>query len=541
MRERRLAIAVVVIAAVLPYLPSLDYYFAQDDFGVVWALYDKPWTQFFEWFRAPWLPNVWGYTPDEVRPFPALSYQLAAQLGAAAPWPNHAINIALHAANALLTFAMARHVARLSTVAAGVAGVVFAVLPMQTESVAWITGRVDSMPACLFLTSFLLFVRWRLENRDRLYWWSLVFCFLALFSKQNTVTLGPTLVVADLLVLRRPVRVSWAWMRPYVPFAVMTAAYLALRYVLFGEVAREGSLNANQLAIFAGDLSTHLKRMIVGETGVAMEGARVALAVVGTLVAVTMVGVARGRDAVAAASRPAVFFGVAWIGFAIAPTIVAGYASPRHMYLASVGWAILVGLGYSVLAASAPTRVMRVVASVVVVALIAWYGRELRRDLALWQTRTEVSRLAANDLAREAAALPDGALILVDAPGRSWNFSLPYAVRPPFTARDDTRRVGIVMHSSIYCCPANVWEPAMRGLLRDWLANPARPPVVALHWDADTGALSRVSESEEPYLRPLMQILLESPTVATFDARVVDIGARFVKGRGAGRRGQVLK
>jgi hypothetical protein len=118
----------------------------------------------------------------------------------------------------------------------------------------------------------------------------------------------------------------------------------------------------------------------------------------------------------------------------------------------------------------------------------------------------------------------------VDAPGRSWNFSLPYAVRPPFTGTDVPARVGLVMHSSIYCCPAKVWEPAMRATVRAWLAHPAHPPVIALHWDAATGTLSRLSERDEPYLRSLMQLLLDTPDVATFDRRLLEIGERLVKG-----------
>ena len=36
---------------------------------------------------------------------------------------------------------------------------VFVLLPIQAESVAWVTGRVDSLPACFYFASFLLYVR----------------------------------------------------------------------------------------------------------------------------------------------------------------------------------------------------------------------------------------------------------------------------------------------------------------------------------------------------------------------------------------------
>ena len=71
------------------------------------------------------------------------------------------INIAFHAVNALLVLRIGETAAGLSLGPAAFAALVFAILPMQTESVAWVTGRVDSMPACFYLASFLLFVRWR--------------------------------------------------------------------------------------------------------------------------------------------------------------------------------------------------------------------------------------------------------------------------------------------------------------------------------------------------------------------------------------------
>ena len=345
----RAAALVVALAAAVPYLPTLDNYFVQDDFGVVALLASKPVTYFPRWFVTTWMDDIWGYTPDEIRPFPAVSYQIAAVFGAASPTANHVVNILFHAVNALLVLAVARSAAGLSAAPAMVAALFFAVLPMQTESVAWITGRVDSMPACFFLAAFLQFVRWRGAGRRRDYVWSVVWCTVALLSKQNTVILGPCLVAYDLLVRRAPLRPTWAWLRPYVPFAVLTVAYLALRYVLFGEIARESMLNAQQLRVFAVDLAVHLKRMVYGEPGVAMAGARLAVWVGAVAVTTILYGAwATGRRA-APLVGVAAFFGLVWIGLSVAPTLVAGYASPRHMYLASAGWAILLAVPLEVL------------------------------------------------------------------------------------------------------------------------------------------------------------------------------------------------
>src|SRR6185436_10776685 len=176
------------------------------------------------------------------------------------------INIALHAVNGLLVMWIAESAAGLSLVPASAAGVIFVLLPIQAESVAWITGRVDSLPTMFYFASFLLYVR---SARDFSRSWhqpaylcSVILFFAALFSKQNTITMVPALVLFDWVVSRRRIEVTWAWLRPYVPYIVLTLGFLALRYVVFHEVARERLLSAQRVHEFLSDSSRHLVRLV---------------------------------------------------------------------------------------------------------------------------------------------------------------------------------------------------------------------------------------------------------------------------------------
>lgn len=526
---RRRAAVVAAVAAVLPYLATLDNYFVQDDFGVVALLSSKPATYFPRWFVSTWMEDIWGYTPDEVRPFPALSYQIAAVFGAASPYANHVINIAFHALNAVLVLAVAIEAAGLAVVPALVAAVAFAVLPMQTESVAWITGRVDSMPACFFLAAFMCFVRWRAAHSGRAYAWAVAWCAVALLSKQNTVILGPCLVAYDTIVRRQPIRPTWEWIRPYVPFALLTLAYLGLRYVLFGEVAREGMLNERQLAVFSADAIVHLKRLVFGEVGVATPSLRLLLWVLAVATAAVIYGVwAVGRRAVPLAGV-ATFFGPIWIGLSVAPTLVAGYASPRHMYLASVGWALLLAVAVE-LPWRRDGRLARRIGVAAAVVLLGLYVVQLRDEVARWDRRADAAERIVRDLDAEAQRMPAGTLVVAGAPRSSFDFAVPHALRPPFTSTDLTVRLRVVTHSSIHCCPANLWEPHTRGLLRAWLDDPTRPPVVVLHWHADTGVATRVDDAAQPFVRALVPILAETRDVAALDAAIVDVVEKLTGG-----------
>jgi hypothetical protein len=531
MFPRRLVLLLVVLAAAVPYLPTLNNYFVQDDFGVVGLLATKPAGYFPRWFVSPWTDNIWGYTPDEIRPFPAVTYQVSALWGAASPVANHVINIAFHAVNALLVLGVAEVAVGLSLGPAAFAALVFAVLPMQAESVAWITGRVDSMPACFYLASFLLYARWRAHPRTSTYVWSVVAFFVALFTKQTTVTLLPALLLYDAIVIRRAVRPFWAWLRPYVPFVLLTLGYLFLRYMLFGEVAREGVLNAEQFRWFLENVSNLLRRMVFGEPGLKLSELGAAARVGAGAAAVGLMAILFGGRRDVALVRPVAYFLVVWIALNVAPTIVTSYTSPRHTYLASVGWALTLAAALEVLWHARPRRVVRRLGVVLAGAVLVAYALQLRQEVRLWGVRSEVSRRAVADVEREAMSASPGTLIIVDVPPRSWAFALPHAVRPPFIREELARRVSVISNSSIYCCSDYLWDPYTREVLRAWTADPARPPVIALRWDPTTGTLSRLSDRQDPFLRTLVDLLLETKDLSSLDRLMLDISNKFVAGR----------
>ena len=503
MAARALAVLLVCVAAVVPYLSTLDDYFIQDDFGVVALLSQKPASAFPGWFVSTWMDDIWGYTPDEIRPFPAVTYQVTAWWGAASPVANHVMNIGLHAANALLVLVIGVVAAGLGLPAATCAAIVFAVLPIHPESVAWVTGRVDSMPALFYLAAFLAYARWRATGGSRLYVSSLALFFVALFSKQNAVTLPVALVLYDLIARGQGWRISRASVLPYLPFIGMTAGYLLLRYEIFGEVARESQLTAQNVESFFQLASRHVRRIVAGRVVPSAMVAGLLAVSLSALVAVSFVSeVNRWR-----ALRSGLYFVVIWTALGIAPTLVAGYESPRHIYLASVGWAIGIGLAVDLLWQARPRRLMRPLAIGSTALIVAAYGVQLAAAVREWNARAVVSKQAVSDLEREALAAPEGSLLIVDAPVPSWEWSLPYAARPPYVREDLTGRVSIVSPEQLHCCRGQ-WYEQTRATLARWARHPGSPPVIALRWGA--GGAARLTDRDDPFLRSLMLAVAET-------------------------------
>jgi hypothetical protein len=519
----RLAVLAICLAASLPYVSSAANYFVNEDFGLVRLLSQKPLLYFPRWFVTSWMDDIWGATQDEIRPFPAVTFQVAALWGAASPVANHATNIAFHAANALLVLAIARTIG-VSFLASSYAALVFAILPLHAESVAWITGRVDTMPAFFFLGSFLAYARWRRggAKSTRLYLYSIVMFFCALFSKQNTIVMVATLLLYDLAAERRPIRASWGWLSPYVPFAVLTVAYLLLRYALFGHVAREGQLTADGLALSTIFVGKHFQRMFFGGEVARYPGGYIAALLLPAVAWFAM------RFSDAANRRHAramvLYFGPCWWGLGLAPLAVVGYESTRHVYLASVGWAIILGLLFHAMWHNrhAAFRFATLAASA---GLCVFYAVGLQAEVAEWNLRARVSHKMVADLEREALATPEGSLLIVGAPARSWEWSLPFAAQPPFTRTDLTERVAIVSPVLIDCCRDH-WVERTRGIVRTW-ARRESAPLVALRWDARTGASSRLTDREDPALRSQVMALVEAETSEALDRALLAILRRI--------------
>ena len=78
------------------------------------------------------------------------------------PVGYHAVNVALHAANAMLVLALLR---RLGVPGAWFAAAVFAVHPMHVDSVVWAIERKDVLSALFYLLAALAYVHWDQRHR----------------------------------------------------------------------------------------------------------------------------------------------------------------------------------------------------------------------------------------------------------------------------------------------------------------------------------------------------------------------------------------
>jgi len=123
------------------------------------------------------------------RPFIGLSYWIDKNIWALDPGMMHLEVVTAHLINAILLFFIAHELLRSQTVEKDgylplAVGLLFALHPVVTESVNWISGRTDVMMGNFALISFFLVLKYKQNSKVSLLLFCLVSAFLALCAKE---------------------------------------------------------------------------------------------------------------------------------------------------------------------------------------------------------------------------------------------------------------------------------------------------------------------------------------------------------------------
>ncbi|HTO11125.1 MAG TPA: tetratricopeptide repeat protein [Candidatus Binatia bacterium] len=337
------------------------------------------------------------------RPVVSLSFALDHALWGLAPPGYHVTSVLLHAVNAALVFVLARRavddwrardagVTLDGDVLAFVTAALFAVHPMMTEAVGYVSGRGDVLAATLALLALLTLRRGLTEPAWRAP--GVALAVAAAATKEVAVVVVAVLFVWDRLLLdgdsleKGATRRLVSWHLPVLGVAVLLGL---ARLAAFFLVERSTTSGAAGPALQA-------------QPGVALRYLVLLLAPVGqSLVhfvrpvtspldwralletaALALLGVAAWRDR---RRHPLTALGVAWFLLFLAPAAVVALHEPmaeRRVYLASVGVFLLVGFvgAYAWQSAGRRGRVAAVTAFAV--ALAALGSLTLARNL-VWR------------------------------------------------------------------------------------------------------------------------------------------------------------
>ena len=189
-RKRAWLLGLLLVAAtLLAYQPVWQAGFIWDDDEYVT---DNPLLTASDGLKRIWFSLD---SPSQYFPLTYTVFRIEHSFWGFNPAGYHWINILLHAVNALLVWRLLR---RLSVPGAWLAAAIFALHPVQVESVAWITELKNVLSLFFFLLALLAWVEF-VEDRPkplwRFYGLALTFYALALFSKTTACTLPAALLL----------------------------------------------------------------------------------------------------------------------------------------------------------------------------------------------------------------------------------------------------------------------------------------------------------------------------------------------------------
>src|SRR5580765_2325704 len=174
----------LVAAVILAYQPAWRAGFVWDDDAYVTQ---NPLLTAPDGLKRIWLSQD---SPSQYFPLVYTTFRIERSLWGLNPAGYHWVNILIHAVNGLIAWRLLR---RLAIPGAWLAAALFALHPVQVESVAWITERKNVLSLFFFLLALLAWVEFarpeRARGRWRFYGLALLCYMLALFSKTVACTL----------------------------------------------------------------------------------------------------------------------------------------------------------------------------------------------------------------------------------------------------------------------------------------------------------------------------------------------------------------
>jgi tetratricopeptide (TPR) repeat protein len=246
-------VALIVFLGILVYSNTFQVPFHFDDKAFI---VNNPLLKDFRYFVDSSMVHEAIVSEDikvyfRTRPVGALSLWANYRLGGLDVWGYHAVNIALHLANALLVYLLV--LLTFSTpllsesflkdrrrLIALFSGLLFVAHPVETEAVTYITQRQVLLAATFYLLSLFLYVNWRLgttvpssgfgiRRRGLLYFLSILSCVLAMKSKETAFTLPIAIALYEFLFFRNGLTRRALYLVPFLAtLFVIPLTYLSI-------------------------------------------------------------------------------------------------------------------------------------------------------------------------------------------------------------------------------------------------------------------------------------------------------------------------
>jgi hypothetical protein len=221
-------LAAILLAAFAAYAPTLNSWFASDDF---WFLRAGQTSSFGEYFVRVFDPRETGAYPElnRYRPLYALAWWLQYQAFGLNAMPYHAVVMGLYLVCVVMAWWLFRRLLGPGA-AANFATMIFALHPAYAEAIAWLSGGNRVFAVAPALGALLLYLKAGDSGQPRLLLLagSLVLSVVAILMHSSMVVLAPVIAACTFLVQGEPRDAlrwrNWVHLAPFLAVAAVSVA-----------------------------------------------------------------------------------------------------------------------------------------------------------------------------------------------------------------------------------------------------------------------------------------------------------------------------
>lgn len=251
------------------------------------------------------------------RPMLNVSFILSAQVSGTALWGHYLLNILLHVGACIFLFILLLNLG-VSRSISFLFSALFTIHPALTQSIAYISGRNDSLLAFFILPCFIAFLKFLSSSSYKWYLLHLLFFAMALFTKETTIVFPVISLFYVFVVYNRKITlpqitalivawivvfVNWYFLRIYAQITQLTSPMHVLKilgsdfwivFFYFGKIFLPFNLSFGPL-----DLDINILTGIIS-----------------TLFLIGIIAFSQDRD------WKSILFGLLWFGLFLIPTFV---------------------------------------------------------------------------------------------------------------------------------------------------------------------------------------------------------------------------
>jgi tetratricopeptide (TPR) repeat protein len=183
-----------------------------------------------------------GSTVDG-RPLVNLSLALNYAISGPRVWSYHALNLGIHVLAAWLLYGIVRRTVPGGPARAGAAAFAIALLwavhPLQTESVTYIAQRAETLAGLCYLLTLYGFIRGAREGRPSWLGLSFLACLVGTTAKEVIVSAPVLVLLYDRTFVAGTFRAAWERRRRY--YLALAATWILLAALVLGSAGRHGT------------------------------------------------------------------------------------------------------------------------------------------------------------------------------------------------------------------------------------------------------------------------------------------------------------